>query len=80
MDELKQISNKLEELNNSTSKTSDIFWALLTILFIAFKLLGVINWSWWWVLAPLWIPSAVVLAILIILAIVVGIAQIGDKL
>jgi len=31
------------------------FVGLLTILFIAFKLLGVIDWSWAWVLAPVWI-------------------------
>lgn len=28
---------------------------LLTILFIALKLTKVIDWSWWWVLAPIWI-------------------------
>lgn len=31
------------------------FLSLLTILFIALKLTGVIAWSWWWVLAPTWI-------------------------
>jgi len=28
---------------------------VLTILFIALKLCHVIDWSWWWVLAPTWI-------------------------
>ena len=27
---------------------------LLVILFIALKLCGVITWSWWWVLSPIW--------------------------
>lgn len=36
------------------------FGGLLTILFIALKLTGVIGWSWWWVLAPSWIPVAIV--------------------
>lgn len=31
------------------------FTGLLTILFIVLKLLGVIDWSWIWVLSPLWI-------------------------
>ena len=31
------------------------FFGVLTILFIALKLLNVIAWSWVWVLAPLWI-------------------------
>jgi hypothetical protein len=27
---------------------------LLTVLFVALRLTGVIDWSWWWVLAPIW--------------------------
>lgn len=30
------------------------FFPALTVLFIALKLLGVITWSWIWVLSPLW--------------------------
>lgn len=33
------------------------FLGLLALLFIALKLTGVIAWSWWWVLAPIWIPT-----------------------
>ena len=36
------------------------FPTLLTIAFIVLKLCNVITWSWWWVLAPLWIPPAIV--------------------
>lgn len=36
------------------------FPTLLTIAFIVLKLCNVISWSWWWVLAPLWIPTAIV--------------------
>lgn len=28
---------------------------VLTIVFVVLKLVGVIAWSWWWVLSPLWI-------------------------
>lgn len=31
---------------------------LLTVAFVVLKLTGFINWSWWWVLAPAWIPAA----------------------
>lgn len=31
------------------------FAGLLTIVFIVLKLCGVIDWSWVWVLAPIWI-------------------------
>jgi hypothetical protein len=34
------------------------FAGLLTIVFIVFKLLHKIGWSWWWVLSPLWIGAA----------------------
>lgn len=31
------------------------FTSLLTLLFIGLKLTGFIDWSWWWVLAPVWV-------------------------
>lgn len=43
------------------------FCGLLAIVFIVLKLTGVITWSWLWVLAPIWIPIAVVLVILLAL-------------
>lgn len=45
--------------NSNVSSTGGIgFVGLLAILFIALKLTGVINWSWLWVLSPIWIPFA----------------------
>ena len=35
------------------------FYQLLTIVFITLKLRSIINWSWWLVLAPTWIPIAI---------------------
>jgi hypothetical protein len=40
-------------------KMNDLFY-----IFLILKLCGVINWSWWWVTAPLWIPILLVLIIL----------------
>ncbi|WP_280350418.1 hypothetical protein [Nocardia abscessus] len=34
-------------------------WVLFFV-FLTLKLTGVIDWSWWWVTAPLWIPIVVV--------------------
>lgn len=45
------------------------FPTLLTIAFIVLKLCNVIAWSWWWVLAPLWIPVAIVVLGLLFLLI-----------
>jgi len=33
---------------------------VLLLIFITLKLVGVIDWSWWWVMAPLWIPLGLV--------------------
>ena len=55
---------------NKTTTTGGIgFTGLLTIVFIVLKLLGVITWSWWWVLSPMWISVILVLVLVIILAI-----------
>ena len=42
------------------------FCGLLTILFIGLKLTHYIDWSWWWVLSPLWIPAAFTLSIFLL--------------
>lgn len=43
------------------------FCGLLTIAFIVLKLCKVINWSWIWVFAPLWIPAIpIIIALLVI--------------
>lgn len=45
---------------NSGSRSGGVgFLGLLALLFIALKLTSQIEWSWWWVLAPLWVPWAV---------------------
>lgn len=49
---------------------SNGFLSLLTILFIGLKLSNNIEWSWWWVLAPMWFPVVIV----ILLAAMAGIS------
>lgn len=39
---------------------------VLTIIFIVLKCLRIINWSWLWVLSPIWIPVAVIVLIILI--------------
>ena len=46
------------------------FPGLLTILFIALKLMGYISWPWVWVLAPIWITFALVLAVFLIILVI----------
>lgn len=45
--------------------------SILLVAFIVLKLCGVITWSWLWVLAPLWMPIALVLVILLIVGVMV---------
>lgn len=44
---------------------------ILFVVFLILKLCKVITWSWWWVFAPIWIPFAIVL-IIIIIALIIG--------
>lgn len=46
---------------SKTENTSSWFLPALTILFIALKLTNYITWSWWWVLAPVWMPVSAVI-------------------
>jgi len=46
------------------------FVGLLTILFIGLKLTHYIDWSWWWVLSPIWISTGTVFAILLVILII----------
>lgn len=48
------------------------FSGLLTLIFITLKLCGVINWSWLWVLSPLWISTALTITIVVIMLIIIA--------
>ena len=56
--------NKRQEQRGGTG-----FCSLLALAFIVLKLCGVIDWSWIWILAPIWIPVAFVLGCAVILAV-----------
>ena len=49
-------------MNNKAKQGGLGIVSVLTIVFIVLKLLGVIRWSWIWVLSPIWI-SAVIAAV-----------------
>lgn len=46
------------------------FTGLLTLTFITLKLLNVIDWSWWWVLAPIWGSLILVLVIFVVILVI----------
>ena len=55
------------------------FVGLLTIVFITLKLLGVITWSWVWVLSPIWISLAIGLIVILIILVIAVIMVLIDK-
>ena len=59
----------MDEKNNSIGLSG-----ILTIIFVIAKLLGVVNWSWWLVFAPVFIQ----LGIFILFLGVLGIAALID--
>ncbi len=46
--------------------------SVLCLIFIVLKLTGLISWSWWWVLSPLWIYLALVIMVVILTALSEG--------
>lgn len=47
--------------NNSNSAGGGVgLGGLLFLVFLTLKLTDVIDWSWWWVTAPIWAPISVV--------------------
>jgi uncharacterized protein (DUF983 family) len=67
-------------MDNNTNQSDGVgFFGLLTILFIGLKLANIINWSWWWVFAPLWMPLAIFIAVALVIFIVATIVRALNK-
>ena len=58
------------KVRNTSSEGGISFFGLLTIVFITLKLIGTIDWSWLWVLCPLWIDILLTVIVLVIFAII----------
>lgn len=57
--------NRYKTNNSSSSSSSGIgVLGLLGVLFVALKLTGFIDWSWWWVTLPFWGLGALVVIVL----------------
>jgi hypothetical protein len=54
-------------MNDNNARPGGIgFFGLLGIVFITLKLCGVIDWEWWLVLAPIWVPIVLVFVLTLI--------------
>ena len=56
--------NGMREKNKSQGYGMN-FLEVLLIVFVILRLVGVISWSWWWVLSPLWLPLLIVMPYLV---------------
>lgn len=56
--------------NNSSSYAGIGVVGVLEIIFIVLKLVGVIDWSWWIVLIPLWIDLGMSFILVLIVFII----------
>lgn len=54
----------MADKSSSSSSGGIGFVGLLTIVFIVLKLTDYIDWSWWWVLSPIWIATTIVVVVL----------------
>jgi hypothetical protein len=43
-------------MSKETTKFNSSILTILVVVFLVLKLTGEIDWSWWWVTSPLWIP------------------------
>jgi len=50
-------------MSDGPTVTVSVFPAgtLLTVVFIMLKVFDKIQWSWWWVFSPLWLPALITL-------------------
>jgi len=55
------------------------FMGALTILFTALKLTNYIDWSWWWVLSPMWLPLFILLLSAGLLSVIKYVKSIKNK-
>ena len=61
-------------------RTSFPVFGVLGIVFVTLKLLevgAVAGWSWWWVTAPFWAPTALSLSIMLLAFVFTGLVAAG---
>lgn len=56
----------MERENNIEVITIEILGVVVFLTFFFAKIFDKIDWSWWWVFSPLWIPIALVLIIILV--------------
>lgn len=53
--------------NQPASNTSLNLGTVLFLIFLVLKLTNHIDWSWWWVTSPLWIPVTLLVLVAVLI-------------
>ncbi len=61
-----EVNSKLKNLGRKETN----MWMIVLLVFIVLKLTDQIDWSWWWVLSPLWLPFIIGTSIGILIAVI----------
>lgn len=56
----------MQDRNTNATSGGVSLSTVLFLIFLILKLIGTIDWSWWWVTAPLWGPFALLIAGLVV--------------
>ena len=64
-------------MQNNTNYGGISFVGLLQITFIVLKLIDKIDWSWWWVLSPMWISSIIFILVFIMIILAIIVKELG---
>lgn len=57
----------MKDKNYNANNTGVGILGVLLIVFIALKLVGVVTWSWWVVLIPLWIEIGLLIIVILVI-------------
>jgi hypothetical protein len=63
-----------KQVSSSSSSGGIGFVGALTVLFVGLKLTGHIDWTWTWVLSPIWITAIVVFTVIAGAIVLVGLS------
>lgn len=73
------MDEQMTQESNNTVAGGSLLPTLLLVLFIGLKLTHYIDWSWWWIFSPIWIPFGVIICAFILVAIILGIVKAATK-
>ncbi len=66
----------MSQNNGNNNQAFSFLIVGMFLIFLTLKLINYIDWSWWWVTAPLWLPTVIILAIALVIIFIAGIVKV----